>query len=273
MRPVVARRPWRGATDSRLRQSTYFVFSLFALVTCWLTCFIIVAIRWNDGFHHMSKIPVGKEDSTVVVTRNTLRQRQDLPIILQQEQALRPRILSRSKTVVATADVRGNLGPPSVLIQHVPGKDWIHDRWQAASNMHGKAIPGAHWVQLDFHDTIVVDKVVLDWEAAYADQYILEALLEPWVENATTTTSSSSFWTLFDGTNPNEQHLRTVHEYGQSPGVTGKTPLHIVHTITPIANKKPFRYFRVHILKSKMGWGVSLWQVDVYGLYASEVMQ
>merc|ERR1712161_58961 len=51
----------------------------------------------------------------------------------------KPQLVSRlENNVVATSDVRGNLGPISVVIQSKPGSDWIHDRWQAASNMHGK---------------------------------------------------------------------------------------------------------------------------------------
>jgi hypothetical protein len=30
---------------------------------------------------------------------------------------------------------------------------------------------------------------------------------------------------------------------------------------------------RIHILQPAMGWGVSLWQVDLYGLPLSEIQQ
>jgi hypothetical protein len=59
-------------------------------------------------------------------------------------------LLSRNPEVKVTTDVRGNLGPPSVMIQETPGTDWLKDRWQAASDMHGTAIPGVHWVMLEF---------------------------------------------------------------------------------------------------------------------------
>eukprot|EP00980_Cylindrotheca_fusiformis_P004612 scaffold982_cov139-Cylindrotheca_fusiformis.AAC.25 len=167
-----------------------------------------------------------------------------------RKKAKRPhsRILSRLNNVTATSDVRGNLGPPSVVIQEVPGTDWIKDRWQAASNMHGTAIKGAHWVELDFGTEIVVDKIVLDWEAAYADEYRLEgSLLEP-------ATVEGELWTLFDGTNASHQSLRSTVKSGQSPGVKTKTPLHVVHTIHPLG-EKPLRYLRLFILRSVMGWG------------------
>jgi hypothetical protein len=193
------------------------------------------------------------------------------PII--QERALEPINLSRSGKVNATADVRGNLGPVSVVVQPHPGKGWIHDRWQAASNMHGKNIPGTHWIQLDFGSEIIADKVVLDWEAAYADQYRLEGSLEPISTATGETVEDGSLWILFDGTDQSQQAARAVEEIGQSPGVKTKTPLHVVHTLYPLQTRKPLRYLRLYILKSAMGWGVSLWQFDVYGYYMAELIQ
>ena len=40
--------------------------------------------------------------------------------------------------------------------------------------MGGTAIPGAHWVLLDLHREVHIKRVVIDWETAYADDYILE---------------------------------------------------------------------------------------------------
>jgi len=196
----------------------------------------------------------------------------------------KPHLVSRLENkVVATSDVRGNLGPVSVVIQSKPGSDWIHDRWQAASNMHGKNIPGEHWIQLEFeYSNIVVDRIVLDWETAYADEYILEGSLEPIISstesndinnNNYNNKRSSKIWTLFDGrkntSSTNNDNNRSVSESGQSPGVDEIRPLHIIHDISlgksNEARKKPMRYLRLHILKSATGWGVSLWQFDVYG--------
>ncbi len=47
-------------------------------------------------------------------------------------------IISRCGNVSVTCDARGNLGPCSVLIQKIPGTDWLLDRWQAASDMGGE---------------------------------------------------------------------------------------------------------------------------------------
>mgnify|MGYP005683152631 CR=1 FL=1 len=207
-----------------------------------------------------------------------------------------------------TSDVRGNLGPISVILQSNPGKDWIHDRWQAASNMHGKNIPGDHWIQLDFSNSnsesnykndsnndIIVDKIVLDWETAYADEYIIEGSLEPIDVDGLSSSSSSSIddknkdkrnpnskiWTLFDGrkkkassSDTNINTSRSVSESGLSPGVDEKRPLHIVHDIRLLDNElknKPIRYLRLHILKGGTPWGVSLWQFDVYGFRTDEL--
>ena len=178
-------------------------------------------------------------------------------------------------------DVHGNLGPVSVVLQAKPGTDWIHDRWQAASNMHGKQIPGEHWIQLEFQDTeVVVDRIVLDWETAYADEYILEGSSEPITNDKAK--DQTKVWTLFDGRRKKADaaDMRSVSESGRSPGVAEKRPLHVVHDIQLSNSKnnnisevkhKPIRYLRLHILKSVTGWGVSLWQFDVYGFRADEL--
>ena len=78
---------------------------------------------------------------------------------------------------------------------------------------------------------------------------------------------------------------RRTHERGRSPGVPkkqvtggkpGGVPLHVVHTVllveddqgydaaSPVVTE-PFQYLRVVVLKPAMGWGVSLWQLDLVG--------
>jgi hypothetical protein len=79
-------------------------------------------------------------------------------------------LLTSPRTTTVTASVRGNLGPPSVVVEDSV-KDWLKDRWQAASDMHGTAIQGPHWIQLDFRASVIIDKILLDWEAAYSDDY------------------------------------------------------------------------------------------------------
>eukprot|EP00578_Thalassiosira_sp_NH16_P030203 CAMPEP_0181076400 /NCGR_PEP_ID=MMETSP1071-20121207/398_1 /TAXON_ID=35127 /ORGANISM="Thalassiosira sp., Strain NH16" /LENGTH=162 /DNA_ID=CAMNT_0023157577 /DNA_START=335 /DNA_END=823 /DNA_ORIENTATION=- len=92
------------------------------------------------------------------------------------------KLLSRDPRVAISSSTRGNLGPSGVLNQNPPGADWLKDRWQAASDMGGTAIPGRHWVLLDFtrlleddgDAALRVDKVVLDWETAFAKDYLVQ---------------------------------------------------------------------------------------------------
>jgi hypothetical protein len=159
-----------------------------------------------------------------------------------------------SDGITVTASVRGNLGPPSVILSD--GQDWIKDRWQAASDMHGTAIKGSQWVELSFDRQIQVTKVVLDWEAAFSKDYRLESK----------NNSDENEWTvLYDGGDPLQESKRSVEEFGQSPGVKTKTPLHVVHTIYPLKGE-PFQVLRIYIRKPAHGWGVSLWKVNVYGM-------
>lgn len=198
-------------------------------------------------------------------------------------------LLSRRPEVRVSASARGNLGPPGVLNQPTPGTDWLRDRWQAASDMGGTAIPGCHWVLLDFagltRGVVRVAKIVLDWETAYASNYRIEGRLDPPPENDVGSRRDDEVdrWcVLYDGAPDNEGHAyppRAVRQYGQSPGVKLKRrlPLHIVHTIewteTPdggggageATRCRTLRYLRVFVREPARGWGVSLWEVDVFG--------
>jgi hypothetical protein len=250
-------------------QSNFLVFALASLVMFWLICFIILATKTSDGENTFLRGPVDPHAAAMKIHSGNLIPVGNLRGRKSNMLRLNGHILSRSKNVTVTADARGNLGPVEVIIQETPGKNWLKDRWQAAINMHGKAIPGSHWVQLDFGREVLVEKVVLDWEAAFADDYLLLASMEPIDDE-----SKEGVWTLFDGTNPEHKDLRSVLETGQSPGVKTKTPLHVIHSITPLIKERPFRFLKVFIHRpGKNGWGVSLWQVDVYGLFKSEVMR
>jgi hypothetical protein len=255
-------------------------------------------------------------------------------IIENQQQ---PKLLSRDSKIIITSSTRGNLGPPSVLNQDPPGTNWIKDRWQAASDMHGTAIKGSHWILFDFSPLLEVEKIkgrrkqqqgihmtkiVLDWETAFATDYRIEGRMDGPIINQGNNNDASfssskkgggedkdendNWCVLYDGGNTNnnnkqlnERHPRNnglhhnldtqLHEftYGQSPGVKQKLPLHIIHTIEWTTQTKPielindeqsnqegddnscqttaFRYLRIFIRKPARGWGVSLWEVDVYG--------
>ena len=257
----------RGTIGGGQLTQRWFICALFALVSFWAVCFIVLASKWQ---------------AEVVATEHVLERNIQEPLPQKkgpfgeisvgndvQGIPLKPRNLSRTGKVVATADVRGNLGPASVVVQPRPGNDWMHDRWQAASDMHGTAIAGAHWIHLDFGAEIVPERIILDWEAAYSDKYRIEASLEP----ITDYSSKDKTWTLFDSTDPPQKERIKVVKVGQSPGVKSTTPLHVMHTLHPLQSTKPLRYMRLYILSSAMGWGVSLWQFDVIGYSKEEVTQ
>eukprot|EP00929_Paragymnodinium_shiwhaense_P013368 TRINITY_DN121229_c0_g1_i1.p1 TRINITY_DN121229_c0_g1~~TRINITY_DN121229_c0_g1_i1.p1 ORF type:complete len:248 (+),score=35.24 TRINITY_DN121229_c0_g1_i1:84-827(+) len=174
------------------------------------------------------------------------------------------RLLSRELKTKATCDTRGNLGPCEVMLN--TGTNWLKDRWQAASDMGGTAIPGAHWVVLEFSQSVAAKKIVLDWEAAYADCYRLEGRQE-WGED------DEGWETLFDSTKTGKPFKpasakRSVVQTGQSPGVKFKMPLHVIHTIDLPTTQITFKYLRLYIARPGHGWGVSLWQFNVWGWLA-----
>jgi hypothetical protein len=190
---------------------------------------------------------------------------------LQEEIPLVVSLLTKDPSkIVITTDVRGNLGPPQVMLTN--GTDWIKDRWQAASDMHGTAVKGSHWVRLDFvNDAISLQSLVLDWEAAYATDYRVQILPllpdEKQQQQVQQKGDDNDNWqTIFDGSDPDQTStLLTVKESGQSPGVDTKTPLHVVHSIGPLRSDKWTRSVRIWIRRSVTGWGVSLYQIQLYG--------
>jgi len=270
-----------GSIRNRPRKGFAIAGILLVLVSCWIVCFVSLLAGSDNGSSNL--LSVSDLHGQIGRYRSGLRKQQTKSEPQKEggekhhDAIVAPKshLVSRMPNkVVATADVRGNLGPATVVVQAKPGTDWIHDRWQAASNMHGKQIPGEHWIQLEFQNTTVVaDKIVLDWETAYADEYVLEASLEPIAKNP----NNQNVWILFDGRKKEDSlSMRSVTESGRSPGVKEQRPLHVVHEIQLTKNKsnhhtKPFHYLRLHILKSVTGWGVSLWQFDVYGLHASKL--
>jgi hypothetical protein len=187
------------------------------------------------------------------------------------------KIISRDKSVTVTSDVRGNLGPCSVVIQDPPGSNWLKDRWQAASDMGGTSIPGVHWLLLDFHKIVRASALRLDWETAFAEKYRVEVIVGDGgaIGDITQVVGGDNSWTtIFDGTvgeKGSDGRLvtpgRVTTSSGQSPGVKQKMPLHIVHDIVldELNQVIEFRYMRLYILKPAAGWGVSLWEFDVVG--------
>jgi len=263
---MLRRRGTTGNGSLRPSQTSWFVLALFSLVSFWTVCIIVLASKWHFGGSPMEK---GIGIQIQAPLKKDIRPMEGLMGKVVEEVPLEPRNLSRSGKVIATADVRGNLGPASVVVQPIPGHDWIHDRWQAASDMHGTAIGGAHWIHLDFGAEVVPEKIILDWEAAYSEKYRIEASLQP----ITDQTPKEAIWSIFDSTDSTQKARIAVEKVGQSPGVKSKVPLHVIHTLHPLESTKPLRYLRLYILSSAMGWGVSLWQFDVIGYNKNEVIE
>ena len=91
--------------------------------------------------------------------------------------------------------------------------------------------------------------MVLDFETAYAKDY---RILADGAE-------------IFDGGGGlRASATRTSAERGQSPGVKTPAPLHVVHTLS-LADCAPLRVLRLEIRRPARGWGVSLWEVGVFG--------
>lgn len=75
---------------------------------------------------------------------------------------------------------------------------------------------------------------------------------------------------------------RRTERTGQSPGVKAKMPLHVIHYLNwtspdgrsntaskssmegDSARNRELRFLKLYIRKPAVGWGVSLWQFDVY---------
>jgi hypothetical protein len=152
---------------------------------------VLIVLVWTVGIATAFNFHEGQDISPKYVT-NYLRVVTGMPIVSdsnrKQEQPTQsilpavslyqPKLLSRSPEVSASCDARGNLGPCEVIIQSQPGTNWLKDRWQAASDMGGTAIPGHHWVILDFKTPVIISRVQIDWETAYAKDYRLEGRLD-----------------------------------------------------------------------------------------------
>ena len=109
---------------------------------------------------------------------------------------------------------------------------------------------------LDFHRIVKAYNIALDWEAAYATAYQIRVKFD----------EGEKWRVLFDGKNEQDMKLLKEERAGQSPGVNFKLPLHIVHSINLMHSKDVcFRYLQIYIEKPAAGWGVSIWQADVYG--------
>lgn len=166
---------------------------------------------------------------------------------------------------VATASVRGNLGPPSSVLTDAVD-NWLTDRWQVAGDMSGTPLPLPQWIQIDFMRSVdgvstpahvCVDHVLLDWETAFASEYTLE---------------------MQDGVSPTWHAIFFEHA-GLAGGPSDK---HVLHAITPSqlqqsaasslasdaddASRPCGTSIRLKIIRNGAAWGASLWRFQVFGV-------
>eukprot|EP00520_Triparma_pacifica_P013395 CAMPEP_0118664600 /NCGR_PEP_ID=MMETSP0785-20121206/18109_1 /TAXON_ID=91992 /ORGANISM="Bolidomonas pacifica, Strain CCMP 1866" /LENGTH=182 /DNA_ID=CAMNT_0006558537 /DNA_START=223 /DNA_END=768 /DNA_ORIENTATION=- len=82
--------------------------------------------------------------------------------------------LHSSLVKAVTSSVPGNLSPPTVILSSSKD-DWLKDRWQAAKDMTGIAIPGEHWLAYEFNDPIgTIEYVEVAWEKADCKDWSLQ---------------------------------------------------------------------------------------------------
>ena len=152
-------------------------------------------------------------------------------------------LLSTGKPVVAS--VTGNLGLPSVVTSEKVVRDWLLDRWQAASDMGGTPIPGEHWIEIDLEHIAKLSRILLDWETAHAIKWTLRARLYEdggWATIAVGTDAVSV-------TDSQQQQQQQQHVMQQ--------------VILPVDIRA--RYLRLLIHEPATRWGSSLWRFQVWG--------
>ena len=142
-----------------------------------------------------------------------------------------PHLISGGKPAIS--DVRGNLADPSVVTNGKQG-DWLKDRWQAAKNMQGLAIPGPHFLEVDLEATCVIDRVVVDYEKAYAKDYAVMGL------------APSGGWAKLAA--------------GRDAAEARPADQHIVHTLA-VPSSAAFTKIKLDVVRPAARWGVSVWEL------------
>ena len=166
-----------------------------------------------------------------------------------------------SAGAVVTSSVRGNLGPSTVIVNGRT-KDWLTDRWQAAKDMSGTPIPGEHFVMLHFARPVeTLDKITLDWETAMATEFVVEVA------------NGNSWSTLYsnDGFYGETTYHMSPHFRCTASRRPNPPKQHVIDDITCSKIIPGDKSEQVNKLRVKMvsgtKWGVSLWEVDVFGQF------
>ena len=180
----------------------------------------------------------------------------------------------------AESDVRGNLGPATVVTDPKVG-DWLKDRWQAASDMSGRPIPGNHWLTVDLGPecddddptsattsgalaggalpprpaSCLLSGAVIDFETAFADKYFF---------SVRTTRRTAG---VVDGTGAGGD----AGGWSTPVAMEGDTPRqetsekHIVHNLRFPGEGVSGRYVKLSFTGLGSRYGVSVWRLDIKG--------
>uniref|UniRef100_A0A7S0DU09 F5/8 type C domain-containing protein n=1 Tax=Hanusia phi TaxID=3032 RepID=A0A7S0DU09_9CRYP len=160
----------------------------------------------------------------------------------------------------ATSDVNGNLGKAQVVTSESVS-DWLKDRWQAAKDMSGNPIEGEHWIEVDLQSPAIVTSVLIDWEAAFSDDYSLSGRMLSNEEWKVLFDSKSSH---FNSSTPAPKHVHHTFEIPQLEGEGAATHL-TSYGADCYAPTRAVRYVRLLIRKPSTSWGVSIWRLQIYG--------
>jgi hypothetical protein len=195
-------------------------------------------------------------------------------------------LLSKSRPV--TADVHGNLGAPSVVTNESIG-NWLTDRWQAALNMKGEAIPGEHWIEIDLQRPCKVEKIIIDWEDAYSTFWTLQGRLS---ESYSSSSSGSSSSSSGSGSGSGSGAGNVILGMGGESKQIRHMKHHVVYELhTPFSRDQNrikektllehkehntglgelVRYVRLVIHQPSMHWGSSIWRLQLWGTEAENI--
>jgi F5/8 type C domain len=160
-------------------------------------------------------------------------------------------LTAQPDSVLVTASDPGyrDLGVEKVL---QGGTEWKKDCWGVSCDN----ICGSLWVRIDFpQQPVLITQVILDWETAYATDYKLQI------------GTTDNWRTIRKSPDPNNITVETLGRRPTDVGDNSKhvVPLHYVHNIKVPVSHQPTRSLRLFIRKPATEWGVSLWQIKVYG--------
>jgi len=164
----------------------------------------------------------------------------------------------------ATSDVRGNLGPASVITSEKTA-DWLKDRWQAAADMGGTPIPGPHWVEVDLQRLCKLSAILIDWEEAFSQHWTVKGKRS---DGKCAGQNNDGGWTAI---------ARSKEAYWP-PGVQ-RTPKHILQTVlvrdhhtgsgdSDDCSAPYYDKVRLMISKPSTRFGSSIWRLQVHGAEA-----